>query len=87
MVLEPAEAGIDGGAFIKVAPILAEEIGLDADGPVLLRDGLRGAVRMRGDDDQGVEVRMIEGERDVQQIVETDTGSHCFEPERFSRMT
>lgn len=72
VILEPGEAGVDGGAFVEVAPILREEVCLDADGAVLLRDGLSGAVRVRSDDDEGIEVGMIEGEGRVEEIVEAD---------------
>ncbi len=83
VVLEAAQAGVDGGALVEVAAVLGEEIGLDADGAVLLRDLLGAAVVVAGDDDHGVEVGMVERQGEVEQVVEADADGDGFEAEGF----
>jgi len=83
VVLEAGEAGVEGGAFVEVAAVFLEEVGLDADRSVFTGDGLGAAVVMGGDDDQGVEVGVVEVEGDVEEVVEADAGGDALQPEGF----
>ena len=78
-VLEPIEASVDRSALVELATVFAEEIRLHADGAVLFGNLLRGFVAMRCDNDHRVEMRMIEAERYIEQIIEADAGGHGFE--------
>ena len=83
VVLEAIKAGVDGGTFVELAAVLAEEIGLHADRAMFFGDLLRGFVVVRGDDNHRVEMRMIEAEAHIEEIIKTDAGGDGFEAERL----
>ena len=72
VVLEAAEPRVDRRALVEVASVLGEEIGLDANRAVLLRDLLRPPVLVARHHDQRVQVRMIQRQRQVEQVVKAD---------------
>jgi len=83
VVLKATEPGVDGRAFVEVASVLREEIGLDTNRAMLFRDLLGAAVVVAGDDDHGVEVRMVEREGEVEEVVKADADGDGFETEGF----
>ena len=83
MVLEPAQPGVDGRAFVEVASVFREQIGLHAERAMLFRDLLGAPVIVTRHHDHGVEVRMVERQREVEQVVEADADGDGFETEGF----
>ena len=83
VILKAAQPRVDGRAFVERAPILFEQVGLDADRAMLVRHALSAPVVVTGDHDQRVEMGMIECERDIEEIVEPDANGDGFQPEGF----
>jgi hypothetical protein len=83
VILEVIHAGVDRCAFVEIAAVLSEQVGLDANGPMLFGNELRFAIVVRGDDDERVQVRMVESQSDIEKVVEADGHCDCLEAERF----
>jgi hypothetical protein len=83
VVLEAPHSRIDGGAFVEVATVLAKKIGLHAESTMFLGDLLRAAIVVTRDHDHGVEMRMIEWQGEIEEIVETDADRDGFKAKRL----
>lgn len=81
VILEVVEPRVDCRAFVESPVVLLDQVGLDAERPVLLGAGLGLPVRMGGDDDHGVKVRVIMSQGYVEHVVEADTNRHGFQPQ------
>ena len=85
MILPTSHTSIERRAFIEAPAIFAEQIGLNADGSMLLGDLLSSAILMAGDNDHRVQMRVVQLEGDIQKIVKTDTCGDGFKTEGFRR--
>jgi len=83
VILPTRHSRIERGTFVEASAILAKQIGLHANGTMLLSNLLCTAVLVAGDHDHRVQMRVVQSEGDVQEIVKSDACRDRFKPERF----
>jgi len=84
MILPAGHPGVECRALVEATAILSEQIGLNANGSVLLGHLLRAPVLVAGNHDHGVQMRVVKFERDIEKIIKPDAGGHGLQTERFS---
>jgi len=83
VILPPRHSRIERSTFVEAPAILAKQIGLDANCPMLLRNLLRAAVIMARDHNHCVQMRVIRFEGDVEKVIKSDACRDRFKAKRL----